>query len=70
MDITGSSLGVASLATGLQVRDGVGIYALRKALDAQAAGALSLIQALPSPQQASSSRGLPEHIGRNIDVTA
>lgn len=42
----------------------VGIAVLRKALDVQANGAMSLIAAIPAPQSPSSS------LGQNVNTTA
>lgn len=58
---------IASLASSMaQERTGqaVGVAVLKKALDAQAAGAIALIAALPAPPS------LPSHLGQNINTTA
>lgn len=65
MDVTG----IANVATALSTQrtsNDVGIAVLKKAMDAEAQGALALIQALPAPVSAN----LPAHLGRNVDTTA
>ena len=61
--------GIASLATSMaaaQTNQDVGIAVLKKALDAQRAGAEALLNAIPSPAAAN----LPPHLGQNINTTA
>ncbi|AZR83073.1 YjfB family protein [Thiomicrospira sp. S5] len=43
------------------------ISMLKKAMDVQTQGALSLIESLPTP--APSTQGLPPNLGNNINVT-
>lgn len=59
---------IASLATGMtqeRTQQAIGVAVLKKALDAQASGAMALIAALP-PVQGS----LPANLGQNIDTSA
>ncbi len=69
MDISSVS-GIASLATNAsnaQANDDLGIAVLNKALDAQVESAAALINSVAeSPQTA----GLPDNVGRNINLTA
>ena len=65
MEISSSTLD--SLAAQTSAQDERAVLVLKKALDAQAQGVLSLIQALPQPP---SSSNLPPNIGRNINTTA
>ncbi|KUJ74271.1 hypothetical protein AVO42_02325 [Thiomicrospira sp. XS5] len=46
----------------------VQVSMLKKAMDVQTQGALSLIEALPAPTP--STQGLPANLGNNINVTA
>lgn len=46
----------------------VQVSMLKKAMDVQTQGALSLIEALPSATP--STQGLPPNLGQNINVTA
>jgi hypothetical protein len=66
MDPT-SVTGIAALATAMsqeRLAAEVGTLVLRKALDAEAAGVLALLNALPrSPL-------LPDNLGRNVDTVA
>lgn len=58
---------IAALATGMaqqRVSQQIGIAVLKKAIDAQASGAVSLIAALPAAYN------LPAHLGQNINTTA
>jgi hypothetical protein len=60
---------IANLATAMETSktgQAVGIAVLKKALDAQAASAASLLAALPPVQAAS----LPPHLGQNVNTTA
>jgi len=60
---------IASLASSLsdsRANEAVGIAVLKKALDAEAAGALALIDAIP----AAPSANLPAHLGQNVNTTA
>jgi len=60
---------IASLATSMaqtRTAQDVNIAVFKKALDAQSAGALALLDALP----AAPTPRLPEHLGRNINTTA
>lgn len=62
-------VGIASLATSMaatQTSQDVGIAVLKKALDAQRAGAEALLSAIPSPAAVN----LPSHLGQNINTTA
>jgi hypothetical protein len=66
MDISG----LGNLATSLSQTtqsDDVGYAVLRKALNAESAAAVQLIDALPPVQQAPN---LPAHLGQNINTTA
>ena len=59
---------IASLATSMaqtKTAQDVNIAVFKKALDAQSAGALALLDALPAPAPR-----LPGHLGRNINTTA
>lgn len=61
--------GIASLATSMsatKTNQEVGLAVLKKALDAERAGAAALLNAIPSP----SSSNLPSHLGQNINTTA
>jgi hypothetical protein len=65
MEVTG----IANLATKIdtaRTNQEVGIAIFKKALDAQAAGAAALIQALPPVTPAN----LPPHLGQNVNTTA
>lgn len=53
---------LASSMAQMQLQQQVGVAVLKKALDAQASGALALLQALPPV--------LPAHLGQNINTTA
>jgi hypothetical protein len=64
VDVT-SLAAVASAMQSRQVGDAVAVSVLRKALDAQAAGAVALLQALPQPAPA-----LPANLGNHLNVTA
>lgn len=66
MEISGSSA-VSALA-GATTNDERSVKVLKKALDAQASAAQTLIESLPEPQKPASN--LPAHLGRNIDTTA
>jgi len=44
----------------------IGLTVLKKAMDAEAQGAVALINAIPQPPQ----QNLPSNLGRNINVTA
>jgi hypothetical protein len=44
----------------------IGLTVLKKAMDAEAQGAVALINAIPQPLQ----QNLPSNLGRNINVTA
>lgn len=60
---------IASLATSMaqtRTSQDVSIAVFKKALDAQSAGALALLDAIP----AASPPRLPDHLGRNINTTA
>jgi hypothetical protein len=48
-----------------QIGSDIQMTVLKKAIDAQAQSALSLIQALPDPRA-----GLSAHLGNNINTTA
>lgn len=50
-----------------QAHQEVQIAAFKKAMDIQVQGALALIEALPTPP---SSKGLPAHIGNNVNTVA
>lgn len=61
--------GIANLATSLtdtKLSQELGIAVLKKALDAQSAGALALLNALPPPV----APNLPPHLGQTINTTA
>lgn len=61
--------GIANLATSLadtKLSQEIGIAVLKKALNAESAGALALLNALPSPTVSN----LPSHLGQNINTTA
>ncbi len=61
---------IASLATQMsqiRLQQQVGVAVLKKALDAAASTALTLLQALPPAQSVAN---LPSHLGRNINTTA
>lgn len=47
--------------------DAVGMTVLKKAIDVEAQGAMSLINAIPQPSQTSSSN-LPSNLGQNINT--
>lgn len=57
-----------SAALAQTTNDTVGFKVLKKAIDIEAQGALSLINAIPQPQQ--SAANLPPHLGQNINITA
>jgi putative motility protein YjfB-like len=64
MDVTG----IANLATSLsqaQTTNAIQVAVLKKALDAQEAGALALIQAIPEAP-----RSNPPNLGNAVDVFA
>ncbi|HBK72421.1 MAG TPA: putative motility protein [Thiomicrospira sp.] len=50
-----------------QAHQEVQIAVFKKAMDIQVQGALALIEALPTPP---SSKGLPAHIGNNVNTVA
>ena len=57
----------ASPATSMAVErtdQAVAVAVLNKALDAQASGAMALINAIPAPQN------LPSNLGQNVNTTA
>lgn len=59
---------IANLATNMaQARTSqeIGVTVLKKALDAEAGGVMSLINALPS-----STQNLPPNLGQNVNTTA
>jgi len=59
---------IANLATNMaQARTGqeIGVAVMKKALDAEASGVMSLINALPP-----STQNLPSHLGQNVNTTA
>lgn len=59
---------IANLATGMaqeRTNQAVGVAVLKKALDAQAGAAMSLIAALPPVPQ-----NLPPNLGQNVNTTA
>jgi hypothetical protein len=61
--------GIASLATNMAASatdQAVGIAVLKKAMDIEASGAATLLQAIPS----ASAANLPPHLGQNINTTA
>jgi len=64
MDLSASAL---SALSSQQTGDAVGISVLKKALNAQAQGALALINAATRTPSASN---LPPHLGQNINTTA
>lgn len=58
---------IANLATSMALArtdQAIGIAVLKKALDAQASGAIALIAAIPAPQN------LPSNLGQNVNTTA
>ncbi len=68
MDITNSTSVAAALsnASNGAVGDAAGLLVLRKALDAQAAGAAALLTALPQPPALAAEGNL----GRNVNAYA
>jgi hypothetical protein len=61
---------IASMATTMaeaNTQQAISIAVLKKAMDSGAAGALSLIEAIPDNQ---SIQNLPSHLGQNINTTA
>ena len=65
MDINlNSSAALAQNATGE-----VGIAVLKKSIDIQSQAAMTLISAIPQPQQQSAAN-LPPNLGQNINITA
>lgn len=52
MNITSSMASAASNNAASQLQNTVGLHVLRKALDTQSAGALALVQAIPTPPPA------------------
>ncbi len=66
MDIS-SIAGAATAMKTQQAGADAAVTVLRKTLDVQAAGALSLLQALPQPVPA---QNLPAHLGQNLNVVA
>ena len=60
---------IASLASSMsdsRTNEAVGVLVLKKALEAQSAGAQALINAIP----AAPSSSLPSHLGQNVNTTA
>ncbi len=62
MDISGIAR-AASAASAAQTGDAIRVSVLKKAIDTQAQGALSLLAAIPLPSN-------PSHLGQNVDVYA
>jgi hypothetical protein len=56
---------MVNAASNAAANNPVPLLMLRKSLDIQAQGALSLLQALPQPATVN-----PEHLGQNVDVKA
>lgn len=54
----------ANAFSAAQVGDAVQVSVLKKALDAEAQGAVALVNALPEPAR------LPSHLGQNVNTTA
>jgi hypothetical protein len=48
--------------------DVIGMTVLKKSIDIEAQAAMTLINAIPQPQQ--QAVGLPSHLGQNINTTA
>lgn len=69
MDINGlSANGLVNMAVSQQqgaLQEQVGVSMLKKAIDMQSQGVLSLINTLPQP-----GKGLPMNVGNNINTTA
>ena len=59
------SQGMVNAASNADASNSVPLMMLRKSLDIQAQGALSLLQALPQPAPVN-----PPNLGQNVDVRA
>jgi hypothetical protein len=66
MNVDSATASALSAIATQRVGDAIGVSVLRKALDIHAAGALALIQALPT----AASANLPAHLGQNVNTTA
>jgi len=69
MDIQGFA-NAATLSSQAQVGEAVGLSVLKKALDIQSSSAMALIQSIPDIQSGPTTAQLPDHIGRNLNVSA
>lgn len=67
MDVTGIANTAIAMAD-FSTNQAVGITVLKKAINLNAASALTLIEAIPDTN--TSSANLPEHLGQNINTTA
>lgn len=66
MDVS-SIASAASAMKAQQTGEAVAVSVLRKALNVQSAGAMTLLQALPPPVPA---QNLPANLGQNLNVVA
>lgn len=58
-----------SAALAQSASNDIGVAVLKKAIDAEAQGAMALINAIPQPPQQSAAN-LPPNLGQNINITA
>lgn len=71
MDISAGISNAAIAATAQRTGDAVAMKTLNKAMDVQVQSAAALISsAVQTSQAIQSHRGLPDNVGRNINVTA
>jgi len=69
MDIQGIA-NAATLSSQAKVGEAVGLAVLKKALDIQSSSAMALIQSIPDLTPSPSTSQLPDHLGRNLNVSA